>query len=443
MNNWKRALACVIGLVVLATSFGVFAAKEEKVFRGYDVTDYAVASGLHAKIYDVYVNGIPTGKEVVEGYASKIEWKFDFYELAYPHLGYERLYLDGVYTSAYRCTNTIAPWAQEYRNDMWEVKYPYNIYQRLYTDVPGKGFVAVSTEFPEYENILFKFSGKEAKVTQEYKPFGFAQYKVNSSNDVICVLDEMSNFVNVQEFPVNFLTTANLSSRYDNGQYVISDYEIANSIQRYNSEFLTGPNYKTGGTKTIDTFSDCFENENPVFWYNQIVKESDRFVEVSWTDPAFEAAAPYAYYQYLVIDGVVMDGHQIRHGVKDEVAEYLPYIYRYTGGYASPKVEWKLDGVEAVWPHAAYERKYLTDANGKVVVTDDLRYNGEYGKMIGKAVYNQFTGKYDYKIWFAGKTFDVESDTEFVGDVSPTIDVSAPVSRNVLNLLNKQAQGKF
>lgn len=51
----------------------------------------------------------------------------------------------------------------------------------------------------------------------------------------------------------------------------------------------------------------------------------------------------------------------------------LPYIWRYTGGYAEPKVEWKVAFAEAAVPYEIYEEKFV---DGKRVY--EYRSTGEY-----------------------------------------------------------------
>ena len=309
---------------------------------------------------------------------------------------------------------------------------------------------------PAYKDILFNYSGRNEKVTQEYKYFGFGEYRVTGPNKV-----ELGNYLNLWTGEIygmdNYVDSqiledvyvdggllvdsANLSRRYADGQYVVSDYDIARSIQRYNSEFLTGPNYKTGGLQTIDTFNHYLGTQD-MSWYNpHLVMESNQFVSIDWTDLYFEQSPDYKYYQLLIIDGVVMDGRLLEAAVLDKdgnvlVSEIrLPYIFRYTGGTASPKVEWKFSFVEAAYPYAVYEEKFV---NG--VGTGELAHNGEFGKLVGEAIYNYLTGKYEYRVWYNGVEYLMvvdNIDIPFPGNVGPMPpSTSAEMLDNLLDLLN-------
>lgn len=81
--------------------------------------------------------------------------------------------------------------------------------------------------------------------------------------------------------------------------------------------------------------------------------------DIAWTTPNFEAAVPHRYYQYMIVDGIVLDG-----------SDKKPRIWRYTGSNANPSVEWKLDsfipvvdsGVNTLGLYAAVERMYVNGA---------------------------------------------------------------------------------
>ena len=87
---------------------------------------------------------------------------------------------------------------------------------------------------------------------------------------------------------------------------------------------------------------------------------------MSWTKPTFEMKAPYKMYQFLVVNGLVFDGRND-----------LPRIWRYTGGKATPNVEWKYAFPEAdlpqivmaggISPFDIIEFKYV---NGKLAIDE-------------------------------------------------------------------------
>lgn len=71
----------------------------------------------------------------------------------------------------------------------------------------------------------------------------------------------------------------------------------------------------------------------------------------------YEMDEPYCYYQYLIVNGVAMDGHND-----------TPRIFRYTGGKATPEVQWKYAFVEADYPYSIVEYKYIRGNDGKMVL---------------------------------------------------------------------------
>jgi hypothetical protein len=91
------------------------------------------------------------------------------------------------------------------------------------------------------------------------------------------------------------------------------------------------------------------------------------FVKTTKTDPATGA-------QVLVDTAVQVPNGLIKQYKINSVADRtrLPYIFRYTGGCANPKVEWKYAFTEAAYPHAIVEQLYLDG-----VAKDYLRYSGE------------------------------------------------------------------
>lgn len=94
-----------------------------------------------------------------------------------------------------------------------------------------------------------------------------------------------------------------------------------------------------------------------------------------WVYAGWELAEPYRIYEYLSIEGIVFDGDIDNDGFLD-----TPVIFRYSGGLADPKVEWKYAWVEASYPHEIYAQKFVEDMNGNMIAVDDFRGVGKYAK---------------------------------------------------------------
>lgn len=336
MKKHTKLMLLAIAMVMLVSITVMNVSANSWKFAGYDNSDLAIANNEFAKMwYEVDEKGLATGNQKNEGFAASADWKIDFYEAYFPHAGVQRLWLDGIATSATRYSGTTANWETKFSPLFWEVKYPYNIYEGLYSNINGRW--VLQNEYPGMgitNSDVRKFLGKEAKVVSEYKPFGFGSFEVIGNNvvrDASAKYDAILGYV--PSFPTGSLTTAALSAKV-NGVYSLSDTDIAEMITSYDSEYLTGPHFATGGTNTIDSVSYWYNNGSPLSlsWFNpHLIMDSDRATTVSWTSVQYEKAYPYNYYQFLIVNGVVLDG-------RTENGATLPRVFRYTGGTANPKV---------------------------------------------------------------------------------------------------------
>lgn len=226
------------------------------------------------------------------------------------------------------------------------------------------------------------------------------------------------------------------------------DANINSYVGTINWLKLAGPDYYTGGTKYVDPMYEIISGK-PASWFDDILIMPGRPVQYEWKTVGYEANYPYRYYQVLYIDGVPMDGSEVelvgkwqnewkydetiansdlydhyQIDRKDKVwgsvnvgydwmtddvfgdihvvnryklqavaqRANLPYIFRYTGGCANPKVEWKYAFTEAAYPHAIVEELYL---DGKPV--KKLRYSGENAASLPVLDYRASAPRY-YKV---------------------------------------------
>lgn len=110
--------------------------------------------------------------------------------------------------------------------------------------------------------------------------------------------------------------------------------------------------------------------------------------KIEWTAPQYELDEPYRYYQFLVVNGIVMDGHKVMNGDNllkgdTEKIERVPYITRYTGGYATPVITWKFDHFEPTSDSTLFEvvlRKFVDGQKTEIF----RKPTGEYGKVYFK-----------------------------------------------------------
>ncbi len=362
MKTARKAIASTLCAIFVLGVVGVSAAWEN---AGYDISPAAVSSGEFAKIYNEFENSEWTGntKKVVLG-ATDIAWKAEGFEAAYPHAGYNRLYLEGNAQPITQYNGVFPQWETRFQDVFWEVKAPYSIYQRQQTNIPGRGW---SWDWGNpalgiADSKVFFDSGKDAAVDVSYKKLGFANLTLDGIEvDAIkdgAKIDAMYKASGYNKQSLNDLlkgTYANaeqaLSAKDAKGNFVLTDDTIAKMIPLVESKILTGPSIEgdSGKKDLAELYVKYFGQGwswDPIvrFNYSYIKDCQTIFVtpSISWTAQMYEwqdnptsAIKAYKYYQYLIVEGIAMDGSIV---VKDGVEYKKPYIYRYTGGTATPSL---------------------------------------------------------------------------------------------------------
>lgn len=84
--------------------------------------------------------------------------------------------------------------------------------------------------------------------------------------------------------------------------------------------------------KPVTYYTALTDNKTTWDWSNVDALDVKYGAKIDWTTPNFEAAVPHKYYQYMIVDGIVLNG-----------ADKKPLVWRYTGSNANPVVEWKLE----------------------------------------------------------------------------------------------------
>ncbi len=384
---FKRFVACV-AIVSVAATMGITAFAQTEmdnmVFAGYDTTDPYNPS----KIYNEVINGKYTNKQVLVPVTPT--WSAEGYESVYPYAGYDRMYLDGKKQSITRYNNLFPQWETRRRDYMWEIKSPYVIWERQQTKINNKNwtwdFGNASFNIPD--SALKTKTNRTAYVTDiSMKEYGFGRYTKNGvllntneqrmySDFSIVAVNNWNNLVS------NQFTAANLSKRDpDTNKYVMSDGDITKLIPVVYSKYITAKFNKKGnaGLTTKSVASEYLLHMNDGWQWDNDSFEIRYDAEISWTAPSYEMAEPYNYYQFLVVNGVVMDGSN----GKDR-------IFRYTGGKASPKITWKFAFFQNAKDssgnilqniYEVVERKYV-DGVAAVDVNNNPIYRiptGEYG----------------------------------------------------------------
>ena len=105
------------------------------------------------------------------------------------------------------------------------------------------------------------------------------------------------------------------------------------SIKLFHEEYLAHPEYPVWATEAADDTIEVFYD-----------------AKISWTTPQYELVEPYREYQFLIVNGIVLDG------TKDANGNVKDYVGRYTGAVGNPVVEWEF-----------YMYQAKTDAEGDVL----------------------------------------------------------------------------
>lgn len=392
MKIMKKTAAFICAAVAV-TSITVSASWE---FSGYDTTN----PDSYGKIYNEVIGGKYTSKSKIDPLpAEKVEWKFEGYELQYPHAGYERLYLEGnAQASITRTTSAFPQWQTRFKDFVWEVAGEHRIFQRQQTMINNKYWAWDFGKDAYEDSLVLVPTTRCATVTDSFRDYGIGNLDIYGNY----VYDVKGNVYNEEKYTLyndfsampkafnvaldeegnptkeiaygDFLHSENLSKLDINNQYAVTDAMIAEYIDIVSSKFVTGPSYY-GENPTKDVASMYYNNRESGWNWDADTVRIEHSANITWTNPIYEMSEPYNYYQYLVVNGLVMDGHND-----------TPRIWRYTGGKATPDVEWKYAFVEADYPFNVVEFKYIRGNDGKMILAYDedglpvYRYpTGEFG----------------------------------------------------------------
>lgn len=403
-DKMKKTFKRIVALLAVLCLFAGMSVSAAWEFAGYDTT----VPGDYQKLYNEKLNGSYTSKHKSEPVAAEdVEWKFEGYEAAYPHTGYERLYLEGNRQNAItRLTDLYPQWDVRFRDYMWEVCGDHEIWERQQTKINNKtwawDFGNPALGIPDSD--VFVPTGRYAKTTDEWKIKGIANYDLDGNfvfdqngevyNEYLYTIYEgfeMPDYLELKEnedgtFFKNALGHYELADNSplhitklseingEDGSYVMSDEDIAEILDLTYTKYTTGPTYY-GENATKDVADMYVANKDAGWYWDDDVEVVLNNGVIRWTKEFHENAEPYCYYQYLIVNGLVFDGRGD-----------TPEIKRYTNGKANPKVEWKYESAEDEWPYEVYQVKYVEDNfTGKMVVgLDDsgdvvVRYpTGEY-----------------------------------------------------------------
>lgn len=426
----RRAAAGAAAVLMLAASLAsAHSEMDNMVFAGYDTTDPYNPN----KIYNEVINGRYTNKQVLV--PVEAEWKFAGYENAYPHAGYSTMYLEGKKQAGIAAYNNLFPQWETRRSDYeWEIQSPHYIWERQQTKINNKVWTwdfgcedprgNAKFQIPD-ATLKTKTARTAVNVSYDMKNYGFGYY--NNQGQVLSLEEQAmykafgvdSAIANWKNFVANY-DVNKLSAVDENNRYVVSDMEIAEIIPVVRSKYVTAQLNKSGaGKQTKNVAAEYLVHGDNWKW------DSDSFdivntAEISWSAPLYEAKEPYNQYQYLIVNGIVLDGKD----GKDR-------IYRYTHGIAAPKVEWKFAFFQESEPgvYEVIEQKFL---DGTAALVDNAYvYRIPAGKF-GKTYFVTTDDKIQY--WVAdenGHKALLKEFDKYEGNLGGNIDGYDTASYNV------------
>lgn len=418
---FKRLVVGVTSVAMVASMGTAFAQTEmsNMVFAGYDTTNPYEPH----KVYNEVINGQYSNKQILV--PVEPEWREEGFEAVYPHAGYSRMYLEGN-PQEITVYNQLSPqWETRRRDYMWEMKEPHRIYERQQTKIQNQTWAwdFGNAMFGIPDSALLTPTHREAVVlNEEMRDYGFGIYKNNGDvitaeeaamyaafNITEAIVGETTVVNDENEGPINVkgwfdlledeLSVESLSAKDDHNRYIMTDEMIANLIPVVRTKYVTAKfnDYNNDGLMEKNVADEYLkvqkyiaENGGDGWDWDYGYGESFDIVktaEISWTAPGYEMEEPYLNYQYLIVNGVVLDGRDVDgDGEPDR-----DRVYRYTGGKANPVITWKFDHFQ---PKDVYdgagnyinnvyevvERKYV---DGVPAVNAD-----------GEPVYRIPTGKY-------------------------------------------------
>lgn len=367
----KRIFAAVLSAALCFASVSVSAE--------WRIKDYDTSMGITPSAPIVYqefdANGLPTGR-VVAGYEAQKEGLKGFAEIAlkdtwvsdvYPNAEYATLYADGNYTGRVFATGRDGEDLVEYRDVdfMWELAAPYKIYSirqaKLFKGGAVQWYGTVEKNYPvEYTN-------RNAAVSSERVAYGFGDFEVTGTNKVALVPDYLkASYMDAKAYTDMVGVNAAMISakKQPFAPTPVDVTAVANiiAIPRTYDLKLTGPSFDANGNQTPNAVTvyaskhnapENFAVANLLTTLNDIYGDI-AICDITWTPAGFESAKPYRLYEYLTVDGVVMDGSEIAKDV------YKPCIYKYTGATANLKHRTVIAGVSA---------------NGEVMIKTQVSFN--------------------------------------------------------------------
>ena len=387
------------------------------------------------KVYKEVINGVETGKIVKVPVAAdwRFEGYEAVYPYAgYYRLYLEGNWQDitDYQGNKNEDENLVFPqWESKRVDYMWQVSYPYTVWERQQTLVNGVWTWDFGNDsWGILDSALLVPTNREATLVEvTWDDYGFGQYD-NEGNYL--TLDELAmyDYFEVEAALVNLeevLNVERLSARDAKGAYVMTDAKIAAEIPVVKSKNVTAKFNKEGdeGLTTKDVAVEWLAHRDWTDWDNGIavfacdtincgchakwtfnekrnnpcndprcacksvlaneskpyglVEPASFYVDktsakIEWSPVYHELCEPYRQYQFLIVNGVALDGSLQKYtvnGVTFDIARER--VLRYTGGFHKPVITWNFAFYQAA-DGRYVEQRYVdgvpeVDANGNGV----------------------------------------------------------------------------
>jgi len=374
LTKFKKSFTIALAVVMCLTTVCASAAS----WRIRDYVTTAIAGGQcpiqYAEYDDMgnFTGRVATGAQALafglKPFAT-VEHKNPWIDIYFPNQEFATIYADGKNLGVFAPTTNagkvlfngdlVNTGLVEYKDVdyMWQVAAPFQIYSitKAKLNIGGKAQWFGTPEFGYPTN----YTGRNAEVKVQRVPYGFAGYEVTGANKIELVPGDFGPWTTAA---VNAIAGVNLAPVTTwNGDFAevspaalqilpTLTWQSNLQIPRSYDYALVGPAFDElgnaiagGKTITATTYEEGKEPnrfaELSSFGVTNLldtvvdVNGNTQMCEITWTAGGYDINSPHNVYEYLTIDGVVMDGSYI--GVVNGINYWRPCIIAYTGAVAN------------------------------------------------------------------------------------------------------------
>ena len=270
---------------------------------------------------------------------AQVEFKNPWFDIYYPNNEYANVYADGKNLGVYHSTSRNGLMnLVEYKDVdyMWEVAAPFQIYSVKKAKLMING--AVQWFGTPAFNYPTKYTGRNADVKVNKYAYGFGAYEITEAGKVTLVPAKLAGYVDAGYANVDLSPVAGAAP----ARQVLNIRYADIKIPRTYDYALVGPAFDEVGNATPyakTVVASKYEGNPADFGVNPLISTvvdrdgNETLCDITWTAGGYEFESPHNIYEYLTVDGVVMNGAYI--GKIGNVDYWLPCISAYTGAVAN------------------------------------------------------------------------------------------------------------